>query len=794
MEAPVEVHQLQAPLTAPHRIFFVPQAKVSNSSLGKVDEVDTEVLQQVEEATELLQAGRVSLSKVASLERPEPGAQAQQQRWVPTVDPALERHSTHSGLEPGQGQEATTLLSLQLSFQQGCQPSPSPKVVARGPLCTASLMEKVMASESGWGDTPLHHRLQINLAWWKKWATVPIINLIREGIQPKWLNPPRLSVQGRQGQNLAQAQKIMEEYETVGAVKRVSPQHAKHLIPWFLLSKPEEGGGTKWRFISDCREINQHFQVETFKLDHLQQIYPLLQKGSWGAKIDLKDAYFHLPVNQALRPYLCHKVGNQVWEYQAGPFGLNVMPQLFQKVMGVFEKKWRKKGVQVYIYLDDILILGTTPKLLNQHLSLVVEDLINSGFKINLKKSQMEPSQKVSHLGFLLNLQQGKLQISPYKLKGIKKELGKFVKKTTMSKRQVAAILGQIRANLLALPFLRAFTTLLVNFLAEKSGASWDEKHQLSQEIKEELKVVKTVMEKWGGRPFVSKPTKVLHSDSSDKGWGGINPHTGKFVQTYWIEESYLHINVKEMKAAINTVQSLAKANDKVLLCVDNQVIFYYLQKGGEKESLQPTPTAILALANGQKRGTPSKMGSFRKVSCRPTKQVVSRQGGLLLGCKIVQLHSTIFPTVYKFRNGSLCKPRQQKIVSICGQVATLASKGPRCPKLQLREYGGSLCQPPLVNHPKVFDKVETFPSSQSFDGRPLLGFHTMVAPINKNESPPHPLPKNHPLPRDVHKLFAGTNATPKVAPFCLICSGNIWSGSKFQVTPSMISLEEINR
>ena len=220
------------------------------------------------------------------------------------------------------------------------------------------------------------------------------------------------------------------------------------------------------------------------------------------------------------------------------------------------------------------------------------------------------------------------------------------------------------------------------------------------------------------------------------------------------------------MKAAINTVQSLAKANDKVLLCVDNQVIFYYLQKGGEKESLQQTPTAILALANGQKRGTPSKMGSFRKVSCRPTKQVVSRQGGLLLGCKIVQLHSTIFPTVYKFRNGSLCKPRQQKIVSICGQVATLASKGPRCPKLQLREYGGSLCQPPLVNHPKVFGKVETFPSSQSFDGRPLLGFHTMVAPINKNESPPHPLPKNHPLPRDVHKLLGGTNATPKVAPF----------------------------
>ena len=363
--------------------------------------------------------------------------------------------------------------------------------------------------------------------------------------------------------------------------KKDLPSRCKPSNPLVSIVKTRRGGGTKWRFISDCREINQHFQVEKFRLDHLQQIYPLLQKGHWGAKIDLKDAYFHLPVSQALRPYLCHKVGNQVWEYQAGPFGLNVMPQLFQKVMGLFERKWRKRGVQVYIYLDDILILGPTPNLLNQHLRIVVEDLINSGFKINLKKSQLEPSQIVSHLGFVLNFQDGKLQISPHKLKGIKKELGKFVTKTSMSKRQVAAILGQVRANLLALPFLRAFTTLLVNFLAEKGGASWDSKHHLSQEIKEELKVVKQVMEKWGGRPFVSKPTKILHSDSSDKGWGGINPHTGQFVQEYWREESYLHINVKEMKAAINTVQSLAKPNDKVLLCVDNQVIFYYLQKGG---------------------------------------------------------------------------------------------------------------------------------------------------------------------------------------------------------------------
>jgi hypothetical protein len=39
------------------------------------------------------------------------------------------------------------------------------------------------------------------------------------------------------------------------------------------------------------------------------------------------------------------------------------------------------------------------------------------------------------------------------------------------------------------------------------------------------------------------------------------------------------------MLAAINTVKSLGKPNENILLCVDNQVLFYYLQKGGGRKN-----------------------------------------------------------------------------------------------------------------------------------------------------------------------------------------------------------------
>ena len=94
------------------------------------------------------------------------------------------------------------------------------------------------------GDTHLPHRLRLNLQWWEKWASPKIVNLIKYGIKPQWQNPPSLSVQGRQGENLEQARKILEDYEKSGAVRRVNPQGTQHLLPWFLISKPEDGEGS----------------------------------------------------------------------------------------------------------------------------------------------------------------------------------------------------------------------------------------------------------------------------------------------------------------------------------------------------------------------------------------------------------------------------------------------------------------------------------------------------------------------------------------------------------------------
>ena len=89
-------------------------------------------------------------------------------------------------------------------------------------------------------------------------------------------------------------------------------------------------------------------------------------------------------------------------------------------------------------------------------------------------------------------------------------------------------------------------------------------------------------MDFWKGRTFQGKTAvRELHSDSSQEAWAGVDITTGKIIQEFWREKSVLHINVKELEAAINTVKSLAKPGEHVKLKVDNSVTHWYVMKGG---------------------------------------------------------------------------------------------------------------------------------------------------------------------------------------------------------------------
>ena len=215
-------------------------------------------------------------------------------------------------------------------------------------------------------------------------------------------------------------------------------------------------------------------------------------------------------------------------------------------------------------------------------MAVMLQDLEGAGMVINHKKSHLQPTQEVDHLGFTVNFKQGTLEVPKEKLKMVRRELGKLLTHKEMTCRKMSAILGSVRAFLMAMPFLRAFTDQLVSFVRNQQNMGWDQKVQIPSELREQVKELNEVMDQWRGRQFQGKAiVRNLHSDSSQNAWAGIDVDSKQVVQEFWREKSALHINVKELEAAINTVKSLAKRHEKVSLCVDNSVTFAYPKKGG---------------------------------------------------------------------------------------------------------------------------------------------------------------------------------------------------------------------
>ena len=142
-------------------------------------------------------------------------------------------------------------------------------------------------------------------------------------------------------------------------------------------------------------------------------------------------------------------------------------------------------------------ILGISQNQVQHHLDIMVQDLMDSGLKINVSKSTLFPTQKVMHLGFLLDLEEGRLKICPQKLKMVRKELGKLVTAKEMSCRKMAAILGTTRSFLVALPFLRAFTDTLVQFVNLQQIWGWDHRVVIPRSLKDQLGEIKLLLESW---------------------------------------------------------------------------------------------------------------------------------------------------------------------------------------------------------------------------------------------------------------------------------------------------------
>ena len=103
--------------------------------------------------------------------------------------------------------------------------------------------------------------------------------------------------------------------------------------------------------------------------------------------IDLKDAYFLVPIHRIHRIYLRFAFGGIAYQFNALPFGLSLAPRVFTKCVEAAITPLRLRCLRVYNYLDDWLVAAHSEAAAVQDGRLVVAHLYRLGFVITGKKA-----------------------------------------------------------------------------------------------------------------------------------------------------------------------------------------------------------------------------------------------------------------------------------------------------------------------------------------------------------------------------------------------------------------------
>ena len=136
--------------------------------------------------------------------------------------------------------------------------------------------------------------------------------------------------------------------------------------------------------------------------------------------IDLKDAYFSIPMDRKFQPYLCFTWAEKYFCFTCLPLGLSSAPRIFTKVMKPVVASVRSQGISLVIYLDDFFVMFSSKEESITNTNLVINPLKDLGFEINYKKSHFIPETKATYLGFIIDSETMSIYIPRRKVEKIK--------------------------------------------------------------------------------------------------------------------------------------------------------------------------------------------------------------------------------------------------------------------------------------------------------------------------------------------------------------------------------------
>ena len=184
--------------------------------------------------------------------------------------------------------------------------------------------------------------------------------------------------------------------------------------PWsspIVMVKKKDGS---CRFCVDYRELNHVTKKNAYPLPRIDENLDALGGNRWFCTLDLQSGYWQIamaPEDQEKTAFSTHK---GLFEFKVMPFGLCNAPATFQSTMEIVLRGLL--GNQCLVYLDDIIIFGSSFHECLKNLEEVLKKLENANLKLKPKKCKLFHTE-VEYLGRIVS--SDGIQADPEKIRAI---------------------------------------------------------------------------------------------------------------------------------------------------------------------------------------------------------------------------------------------------------------------------------------------------------------------------------------------------------------------------------------
>ena len=140
--------------------------------------------------------------------------------------------------------------------------------------------------------------------------------------------------------------------------------------------------------------MNPVSKLDRYPIPKVEDLFATLTCGQTFSKLDLSQAYQQLPLDDLSKQYVVINTHRGLFRYTRLPYGISSAPGIFQRVMESI-----LQGIAgVIVYIDDILVTGSSKEEHNQRLEEVLSRLEKAGLRLRKDKCCFNVSS-ISFLG-----------------------------------------------------------------------------------------------------------------------------------------------------------------------------------------------------------------------------------------------------------------------------------------------------------------------------------------------------------------------------------------------------------